>query len=179
MMITSAFALAAAACTNSDATAPRSSGLLDNRTYSGAWHDGAHVPGSAGHAGSTAAQSQALQCSVPAPLTGSARIGPSGGVLDVGPHRLIIPAGALTHDVDVRGEVPAGNTMQIQFYPEGLQFKKPAGLILDASSCNGVPDVLYMNEQGGSNEIIEAIFSEWWHAIAAPIDHFSLYVLMV
>jgi hypothetical protein len=173
--------LGLAACNGSDTTAPRLQAAdAAARYFGGILHNGWPVPGSAGDAvTATAKPTQSLQCSVSAPLTGMARIGPAGGMMDIGPHRLIIPAGALTTDVDVKGVVPAGNTLQIQFYPEGLHFNKPAGLILDASSCAGVPDVVYINEKGGENEVIHAIFSEWWHVIAAPLDHFSMYVLMV
>lgn len=168
-----ALVVSIAACGSTDTTAPP---LRATAGASRDLHDGRMVPGSMGNAESSG---QPVACTVPAALTGSALIGPSGGELDVGPHRLIIPPGALTAVTLVSGTVPAGSTIRIDFEPEGLQFKKPAGLILDASSCAGVPNVVYLNEDGGIEEHIEAIFSNWWHTIAAPIDHFSGYMLEV
>lgn len=163
-----------AACNGTDATAPvRQSSGGASSSYT---HDGLMVPGSGGNGSASA---QPVACTVDAPLSGSALIGPSGGTLNVGPHKLIIPAGALTADTWVSGTVPAGSSIRIDFAPHGLQFKKPAGLILDATSCTGAPNVVYLDEDGGIAERIQAIFSNWWHTIAAPIDHFSGYMLEV
>ncbi|MDB4875240.1 MAG: hypothetical protein JWM41_1686 [Gemmatimonadetes bacterium] len=167
------------ACSTTGSTAPlrtepdRGAAGAPSFTYE---HDGRLVPGSGGQA---AASTQPLQCSVEAPLFGTALIGASGGILDVGRHRLIIPAGALDRDTWVSGSVAAGSTFRIDFAPHGLQFRKPAGLILDASACTAVPNIVYLDEDGGIAEHIAAIFSNWWHVIAAPIDHFSGYMLEV
>jgi hypothetical protein len=161
------------ACSATDTTAPARSKDVPSFSY---LHEGRMVPGSAGNGSASA---QPLACTVDAPLAGSALIGPSGGVLNVGPHKLIVPAGALTRDTWLSGTVSAGSTFRIDFEPHGLQFKKPAGLILDASLCGDVPNVVYLDEDGGIAEHIEAIFSNWWHTIAAPIDHFSGYMLEV
>jgi hypothetical protein len=158
-----------------DTTAPRLQPAAAPPSFS-EQHDGLFVPGSGGNA---VASAKPVACNIDAPLTGSALIGANGGVLNVGPHRLIIPPGALDRDTWVSGSVPAGNSLRIDFQPEGLQFRKPAGLILDASSCGDVPNIVYLDEQGGIAEHIEAIFSNWWHTIAAPIDHFSGYMLEV
>ena len=108
---------------------------------------------------------------------GTATIGPSGGELDAGPHRLIIPPGALNVTVVMSATVPEGGAPTIIFEPHGLQFKKPAGLILDASNCFDVPNVVYINEIGVVSDPIAATYSTWWHTIAAPIDHFSGYAV--
>jgi len=106
-------------------------------------------------------------------------VGPDGGELDIGPHRLIIPPGALATPTQISGSIDAGPTVVIHFEPTGLQFKKPAGLIFDASSCTDVPNALYLDEIGDELEEIPAVYSNWWHTIAAPIDHFSNYALEV
>jgi hypothetical protein len=167
--------LSIAACSSTESTAPQQAAPSGPSFIE--LHDGHVVPGSGGDASEVAGQP--LACNVPTTLTDSALIGSSGGELDVGPHRLIIPPGALTADTWVSGTVPAGNSIRIDFQPEGLQFKKPAGLILDASTCADAPNIVYLNEDGGIEEHIEAIFSNWWHTIAAPIDHFSGYMLEV
>lgn len=166
--------IGAAGCGAADTTTPLAAPTARNdATY----HDGRLVPGSNGQAGTAPSQAGAgLQCSVPQALWGEAKVGPAGGELDVGPHRLIVPPGALTRDTVISATVPAGNTIEIDFQPHGLRFNKPAGLILNASACSGVPDALYLDEIGGP-EHISATFSEWWHVIAAPIDHFSGYAV--
>jgi len=174
---------ALAACSSTESTAPAArapqpaTALAD---FGGDWHDGLPVPGSSGNASTNAgsgAHNNPVQCNVTAAYDVTKVIGPSGGMLQVGPHELIIPPGALTTDIPVRGVAPAGDAITIQFFPEGLHFKKPAGLILDASSCATVPDVLYISEIAGENELIEALYSNWWHLVAAPLDHFSQYML--
>lgn len=138
------------------------------------------IPGSKGNGtDQNAARGNALACNVPSPLQGSAWIGPDGGVLDIGPHRLIVPPGALTKQTLLSGTIPTGNSIEIDFQPSGLQFRKPAGLIFDVSSCGPVPNAIFIDEVGGEDEHIQAIYSNWWHTIAAPIEHFSVYALDV
>lgn len=117
-------------------------------------------------------------CTPREPQYGTATIGPNGGELDVGPHRLIIPPGALQETVEISGTaLEDSSTPTIDLEPHGLQFKKPAGLILDASNCTDVPDIVYINEIGVVSDPIPAVYSNWWHTIAAPINHFSGYAV--
>jgi hypothetical protein len=108
---------------------------------------------------------------------GKAIIGPSGGELIVGKHRLIVPAGALTETVTISGTSPADSTPTIYLEPHGLQFRKSAGLILDVSNCTEVPSVVYISEIGVLSPPILAVYSTWWLTVAAPIDHFSGYAV--
>lgn len=140
-------------------------------------HDGHMIPGAAGQAGTApAATGNRLACNVPSTLTDSAVIGAKGGELDFGPHRLIIPPGALTHDTLIWGTIPAGPSITIELQPHGLHFMKPAGLQFDVTSCGEIPDAVYLDGLYGP-EHIQAVFSEWWHTVAAPLDHFSGYAL--
>jgi hypothetical protein len=108
---------------------------------------------------------------------GSALIGPAGGDLIIGTHRLIVPPGALTKLVLISGTVPADETFKIDLQPHGLEFKKPAGLILDASSCAGVPTIVYLIDDLVASDPVAAVYSHFWHTIAAPIWHFSRYAI--
>jgi hypothetical protein len=130
--------------------------------------------GSAGGPGGSG-QGSYLLCTPLSPSFGSALIGPPGGDLIVGPHRLIVPPGALTEWVEISGAVPEDQTFRIDLQPHGLVFKKPSGLILDASSCTDVPDIVYLIDDLIPSAPIKAFYSEWWHTIAAPIEHFSGY----
>lgn len=163
-------ALVLSACSGTEITAPPRSAAPPSALRG-------VVPGSEGNGSSSSVT--ALACNVPSPLQGSAVIGPSGGTLDIGPHRLIIPPGALTQELPISGTIRSANGgVEIDFEPTGTQFKKPAGLIFDASSCGSVPDAVYLNPIG-TNELIPAIYSNWWHTIAAPIEHFSIYLIGV
>ena len=116
-----------------------------------------------------------LNCIPKNPAYGSALIGPSGGELIIGPHRLIVPAGALTETVTISGTVPNDKPFEINLQPHGLQFRKAAGLILDASDCTSVPDIVYLIDQFTVSDPILATYSTWWHTVACPIWHFSGY----
>jgi hypothetical protein len=62
-------------------------------------------------------------------------VGPDGGTIEVGRHKLVIPRGALTSRVLITAETPADQVVSVKFSPEGLQFRKDAKLTLDYSSC--------------------------------------------
>src|SRR5438874_11125729 len=55
-------------------------------------------------------------------------VGPDGGTLLVGPHKLTIPAGALSTPVLITAEAPVGTVNSVRLSPEGLTFAadKPA-----------------------------------------------------
>jgi hypothetical protein len=112
----------------------------------------------------------------------SAVIGPSGGVLRVGNNDLVVPPGALTQSILLRGEVPADTVASIRLSPEGLVFRRPAGLVLDAAGCSdpgGAAKVLYLDDAGNVLEEIDAYYDPSWKRVAAPINHFSRYALGV
>lgn len=160
-----------AACQAADSTAP----TRLTASGSSAADKGGVIPGSVGGPSSLVGNGRFKGCTARDAQVGTATIGPSGGELVVGTHRLIVPPGALTETVQISGTAPADSVTRIFFEPHGLQFKKPAGLILDASNCIEVPSVVYINEIGVASAPIAAIYSNWWHTIAAPIDHFSGY----
>jgi hypothetical protein len=108
---------------------------------------------------------------------GQALIGPAGGTLWIGTHRLIVPPGALTEKVEISGTVPEGKPFEIDLQPHGLEFVKAAGLILDASSCTEVPAIVYLIDQYTVSPPISPIYSNWWRTIACPIWHFSGYAV--
>ena len=71
-------------------------------------------------------------------------VGPDGGTLLVGPHKLTIPAGALSTPVQIRAEAPVGTVNSVQLSPEGLTFAtgKPATLTLSYANCPLLGQVL-------------------------------------
>jgi hypothetical protein len=112
----------------------------------------------------------------------SALIGPSGGTLRVGANELVVPPGALIEAVMLRGEVPDDTVASIRLFPEGLVFRKPAGLVLDTEGCAepaGAAKILYLHDAGNVLEEIDAYYVPAWKRVAAPINHFSRYALGV
>jgi len=125
------------------------------------------------------APGQVVACGNRQASYGSAVIGPSGGTLVVGNSRLIVPPGALLAPTLISGTVPDTTIAIIEFEPTGLQFRRPAGLQLDVTGCestgNDNPAVVYVDDAGNTSERIDAVFSNDWHTVAAPINHFSGY----
>ncbi len=172
-VLTAATVSAGIGCAGTDTTSPT---RLATSVASG--DKGDAPPGSVGAPHIIGNGAGLKGCTPRDPQYGTATVGPSGGELDIGPHRLVVPPGALQQTVEISGTVVEdAATPTIDLEPHGLQFKKPAGLILDASNCTDVPDVVYINEIGVVSDPIAAVYSNWWHTIAAPIDHFSGYAV--
>lgn len=113
---------------------------------------------------------------------GSALIGPSGGTLVVGNSYLLIPPGALREETLITGTIPADTIAFIKFEPSGLEFRKPAALMLDAAGCDmptDAPDLVYIADDGTIREIIRATYSRFWKMVVSPISHFSGYAIAV
>ncbi|HEV8234061.1 MAG TPA: hypothetical protein VGP84_05660 [Gemmatimonadaceae bacterium] len=130
---------------------------------------------------SNSAPEMLVACTKRATFSDSGDFGPNGGTLWVGRNRLIIPPGALSEHVTIRGTIVGDTVAFLQFQPEGLHFKKPAGLILDATGCELPPDdaadVVYIDDRGDIAEEIRATYNNAWHTVAAPIEHFSGYAI--
>ena len=93
---------------------------------------------------------QLLTCARQPYAQTTAVIGPAGGQIVVGAHRLVIPAGALSAPVRITAEQVSGTVNSVRFSPEGLKFAKPATLTLSYGNCLLTPlskQVVYTNEQ--------------------------------
>ncbi len=63
-------------------------------------------------------------------------IGPDGGTIQVGPHSLVVPAGALTSPTVITAVVGSGPVNAVRFEPQGLQFQQTAYLTMSYANCN-------------------------------------------
>jgi hypothetical protein len=81
----------------------------------------------------------------------SQTIGPAGGFLQVGPHLLAVPPGALVAPVRIKARAPSDNVNSIQFKPEGLIFQRPAYLTMSYANC-GVTGVQFAKRIGVTSE---------------------------
>jgi hypothetical protein len=107
-------------------------------------------------------------------------VGPEGGMLNVGSHRLVIPRGALSSPVKITGEQVSGKTNSVRFSPEGLRFERPAILTMTYNNCALVlvqKRIVYTDEQLKVLEVLRSLDLFRGKTISAPIDHFSRYAV--
>lgn len=112
----------------------------------------------------------------------SAVIGTAGGTIQVGPHSLRIPRGALARSTRITAEILSDGVSSVKFGPEGLQFAKPAELALSYSHCYG-PGLLlpkriaYTTDLLAILEILRSSDDLRARVVKAPLDHFSRYAV--
>lgn len=109
-------------------------------------------------------------------------IGPEGGTLDVGPHRLVVPAGALDSTVVISGVAVADSVVSVQFGPEGLTFSQPARLTLSYAACPLIPSLLPKRVVYTTDalELLQLLLSSddlLHRQVSADLDHFSRYAV--
>ena len=63
-------------------------------------------------------------------------IGPLGGTLQVGPHTLSVPPGALLTPLKITAVAPSDTVNVVHFQPEGLTFGEAASLTLSYANCD-------------------------------------------
>jgi hypothetical protein len=107
-------------------------------------------------------------------------IGPEGGSLRIGSHRLTIPRGALASRVKITGEQVSGSVNSVRLSPEGLRFAKPARLTLSYDNCASVrlrKRVAYTSELLGILEVPPSEDYPKYDYVTGAIDHFSRYAV--
>lgn len=123
-----------------------------------------------------------LRCT-PSEYTGTAEvIGPAGGQLSIGANKLVIPRGALSQNMLLTMERRMGDLVAVTFGPHGLNFLKKAHLTLDYGTCVVPPSaqlkIVYATEDGGQIlEILSSLANIGHSTVAAPIEHFSSYMI--
>lgn len=123
-----------------------------------------------------------LGCSPQPYAADTAVVGPAGGVLAIGPHRLVIPKGALDQQVTIIGDAPVGNVVSVRFQPEGLRFKYPAYLTLDYSHCGLVQNLLpkrvaYTSDQLDILSYLLSVDDLLNRRVTGQVKHFSRYAV--
>jgi hypothetical protein len=120
-------------------------------------------------------------CNVTRTHTGAAVIGPEGGILRVGPHRLTVPRYALKQPVYISAVAPKGSYVQIEFQPAGLKFERKVALTMSYAECSLLSPlalkIVYVNDQYEILEVLPTLVSVLTRTASAPTDHFSRYML--
>ena len=123
-----------------------------------------------------------LKCSPLPKQTSTATIGPWGGSLTVGPHTLVVPAGALSQNVTITASLSADTVNAITFQPEGLQFQKSAYLTMSYANCNLLGSLLpkhiaYTNDNYVILELLASIDNLFTRKVTGQVHHFSHYAM--
>lgn len=144
------------------------------------------VPESSGNllGGLTGVLSPLLSCAPQPYAADTEMVGPTGGTLQIGPHRLVIPAGALSQTVRIIGDAPSDTVVSVRFQPEGLQFNAahPPRLTLDYSSCGLVSNLLpkriaYTSDQLDILSYLLSVDDLLHERVSADLVHFSRYAV--
>lgn len=122
-----------------------------------------------------------LRCEPTKSETRTKRIGVKGGTIEVGLHTIEIPEGALTGDVEISASVQAGRSLELDFAPHGLQFRKPVEITFDYAHCvvedAQALNVLYVGTGWRILETMPSTDKRGTRRISALTDHFSGYMV--
>jgi hypothetical protein len=111
-------------------------------------------------------------------------VGPAGGSILVGPHRLVIPPGALAAPVLITAEVPLDSVNSVRLLPHGLTFApgKPARLTLSYANCSLLGQLL-PKRVAYTTDLLQVL--QWLLSVDEPqarrvstnLEHFSRYAI--
>lgn len=124
-----------------------------------------------------------LKCSDLPYASDTETIGPLGGVLQAGPHSLVIPPGALTAPTTITMTVPTGlGVNAVKFQPEGLQFITPAALTMSYSNCSLLGKLLpkriaYTDDNLNILTYLLSLDNLLSKRVTGKVNHFSDYVI--
>jgi hypothetical protein len=123
-----------------------------------------------------------LTCRPLPAASAQATIGAGGGTITVGPHQLVVPAGALAADVTITAYAPSGSVNRVEFQPHGLVFTRPASLTMSYANCDLLGSLLpkriaYID---GNLTILEYLLSVddlLRRKVTGRVEHFSDYAI--
>jgi hypothetical protein len=121
-----------------------------------------------------------LSCTTQPYAATTKTVGSAGGTIQVGTHKLVIPAGALSSPVMITAEQVSGTVNSVRFAPEGLQFAKPATLTLSYANCKsllGLKKLVYTDEGLHVLELLTSLDNLLSKNVTGSIRHFSRYAV--
>ena len=123
-----------------------------------------------------------LRCQ-PLPYDSSTQtIGPDGGTIRVGPHSLVIPAGALPFPTVITAVVVSGPVTAVRFEPQGLQFEQTADLTMSYAHCNlfaslAPKRIAYTTDGLDILDYLVSVDDLVAQQVTAELHHFSEYAI--
>ena len=127
-----------------------------------------------------------LPCQNTKELRAVQTIGPDGGTLQVGDHRLVIPRGALGDKVELTGVLLVDRVLKVRIQANGadsFQFRQPVSLTLSYAKCEGVSGAQQLRVykiDPATNQVIRdhgGTVDPRARAVTAPLDSLSTYTL--
>lgn len=123
-----------------------------------------------------------LRCDPLPSATTSKWMGPDGGTVNVGPHRLSIPEGALGEWVKITATAPSDTVNHVHFEPEGLVFKKYASLTMSYANCDVLSSLLpkqivYTTDDLVILEVLKSLDLPLDQTVTGRLKHFSEYAM--
>jgi hypothetical protein len=123
-----------------------------------------------------------LSCSPLPTATATKTVGWAGGVMKIGPHSLVIPAGALSAPVTITATAPSGNVNRIQFKPEGLKFQRSAALTMSYANCSLLGLILpkhiaYTDDALNILSYLLSLDNLFAKQVTGQLNHFSNYAI--
>ena len=89
--------------------------------------------------------------------------------------------GALKSAQRITATAPAGNVVEVEFQPHGLQFAKPTHLTMSYRDCGIVgkllPRIAYVDENRNILEVLLTVPNVFRQTVTGTTDHFSSYML--
>ena len=120
-----------------------------------------------------------LACA-PLPFDGAAQVvGAAGGVFYFGPHKLTVPAGALSANVSIAVMVPSSLKNEVTLLPHGTQFAAPVKLRLAYGNCDAAAShrVAYIDSLSNVLEWTSSFDYSTAGFVEASLQHFSQYAI--
>ena len=123
-----------------------------------------------------------LKCT-PLPYASTTQVvGPTGGTIQVGPHTLFIPPGALLQAVTITAVAPSATVNSVRFTPQGLHFTVSAVLTMSYSNCNLLGKLLpkriaYTDDNLNILSYLISLDNLFSKKVTGKLDHFSRYAV--
>jgi len=125
-------------------------------------------------------QTGLLQCSSLPSSSVKQTIGPAGGIIQIGPHVLVVPPGALTARVTIAAKTAGGTGNAVELKPAGLIFLTPAYLTLSYANCVSLTvtkEVAYTTDLLAIIAILPSSDNPIAQVVIGQISHFSNYAI--
>jgi hypothetical protein len=129
-----------------------------------------------------------VPCSTLPPTSVTKVIGSAGGSISFGPHKLVVPSGALAKAVSIKAVVPADAPgIEVRLYPDGLTFRKTVYVTISYAHCDlsSIPNaewllsnlkIVYVRN-GVIVEYIPTVHNATARTLRGGITHFSNYAI--
>lgn len=121
-------------------------------------------------------------CPAPPQASVSKSIGPAGGTLFIGPHKLEVPFGSLRETVTITAETGRWSGNGIRFGPNGLNFRAPVKLTISTANCSGLtwlvpPIIVYTDAWMNILYVQPSVPLLGEKKVIGWLDHFSQYAV--